>query len=425
MLMILIYQEKNKGNRVFITFEDDEDKEKIISCLEKNSISSSLFEFIREGHESEVDKETVYILKNDLANQKSSIKYHYTLNNIDFWECTDPLNSNNEDFWNIGKDRRFTLSGRTAIYFCLKNITCKRKIERAYVPSYCCDSMIEPFLEFGIEIEYYSVYYDGGLKYDIEIKNNVDLFLAMNYFGYSNTNMDSYIKKFKEQGTVVLEDITHSLFSTKRFSKDSDYLVGSLRKWMPVLSGGIAVSMNSDFKLSLNIYPNEKMIETRNNAMKKKRQYILDGSEELKEKFLKEYKDSNMLLGEDYKDYSIDEKSFQIIQGIDITQIKSKRIENAKTIYEKMKGKVNFLIDDYNNEDALLAVPIMIDGDKRDVLRNYLKDKKVYLPVHWPLSDKRNNIYERELSLVCDQRYDKGQISEYLEYIIDFLNKTK
>lgn len=45
----------------------------------------------------------------------------------DFWECTDPLNSNNEAFWNIGKDRRYTLSGRTAIYYCLKNIICKRK----------------------------------------------------------------------------------------------------------------------------------------------------------------------------------------------------------------------------------------------------------------------------------------------------------
>ena len=144
----------------------------------------------------------------------------------------------------IGKDRRFTLSGRTAIYYCLKNIICKRKIMKAYVPSYCCDSMIEPFLEFGIEIEYYRVYFDGGLKYDIEIREDVDLFLAMNYFGYSSTNMDQYIKKYKEQGTIVLEDITHSMFSTKRYSENSDYLIGSLRKWMPVLSGGIAISMN-------------------------------------------------------------------------------------------------------------------------------------------------------------------------------------
>ena len=343
----------------------------------------------------------------------------------DFWECTDPLNSNNEAFWNIGKDRRFTLSGRTAIYYCLKNIISKRKIMKAYVPSYCCDSMIEPFLEFGIEIEYYKVYFDGGLKYDIEIREDVDLFLAMNYFGYSSTNMDQYIKKYKEQGTIVLEDITHSMFSTKRYSENSDYLIGSLRKWMPVLSGGIAISMNSNFELDLNTNSNEKMIENRNIAMKRKRQYLLDGSEELKEKFLKEYKDSNMLLGEDYKDYSIDEKSFQIIQGIDITQIKSRRIENAMTIYDKLNGKVDFLIDDYNGEDALLAVPIVVDNAKRDALRNYLKDKNVYLPVHWPLSDNRNNIFERELSLVCDQRYDEKQIAEYIDYIVDFINNTK
>ncbi len=343
----------------------------------------------------------------------------------DFWECTDPLNSNNEAFWNIGKDRRFTLSGRTAIYYCLKNIICKRKIMKAYVPSYCCDSMIEPFLDFGIEVVYYNVYFDGGLKYDIEIRKDIDLFLAMNYFGYSNTNMEQYIKMFKEQGTSVLEDITHSLFSTKRFSENSDYVIGSIRKWMPVLSGGIAISMNSNFEVDLNTNSNEKMIENRNIAMKRKRQYIFESREKLKDEFLKEYQESNKALGEDYKDYSMDEKSFQIIQGIDISRIKSRRIENAKTIYKMLKGKVDFLVSDYNDEDALLAVPIIVDNDKRDALRDYLKDKNVYLPVHWPLSDKRNNIFERELSLVCDQRYDEKQIAEYIDYIVDFINKTK
>ena len=83
MLMMLIYQEKNKGNKVIITYENDEDREKVLSCLEKNDISSCLFDIVHEGLENSMNEETVYILKNDLAYQKNGIKYHYTLNNID------------------------------------------------------------------------------------------------------------------------------------------------------------------------------------------------------------------------------------------------------------------------------------------------------------------------------------------------------
>ena len=255
----------------------------------------------------------------------------------DFWECTDSLNSDNSEFWNIGKETIYTLSGRTAIYYCLENIIAKREIKKAYVPSYCCDSMIKPFIDLGIDVEYYDVYYNYGLKYNVEYRDDVDSFLAMNYFGYASTNMDQYIKKFKEYGAVVIEDITHSVFSTKRYSEYADYLIGSLRKWMPILSGGIAISMNSMFDIRIDNRTNEKMIEIKDSAMRHKKEYMNNEEEKLKDVFLSEYKRSNVELQDNYKNLSMDEKSLQIIQKIDIAQIKTKRIENAKVIYEKLK----------------------------------------------------------------------------------------
>ena len=57
-------------------------------------------------------------------------------------------------------------------------------------------------------------------------------------------------------------------------------------------------------------------------------------------------------------------------------------------------------------------------------MRKYLIENKIYLPVHWPQEEKINNIFENELSLICDQRYDKSQIEEYIDLVIDFLNKN-
>ena len=81
MLMMLIYQERNKGNKILITYKDDEDKDMIVTLLEKNNISLSLFDIVFEEAEDAHDKETVYISRDDMVSKK--IKYHYTINNID------------------------------------------------------------------------------------------------------------------------------------------------------------------------------------------------------------------------------------------------------------------------------------------------------------------------------------------------------
>ena len=62
----------------------------------------------------------------------------------DFWKCEDDLISNNTDFWNLGEDTKFVLSGRTAIYFVLQNILLNHDIKKAYLQFYD-----EAFYRFG------------------------------------------------------------------------------------------------------------------------------------------------------------------------------------------------------------------------------------------------------------------------------------
>lgn len=342
----------------------------------------------------------------------------------EFWKCDENLIYDNSKTWNIGKDNRFTLSGRTAIQYVLENIQKNKIVKKAYLPSYCCDSMIEPFESMGIKVEFYNVSYNENLNYDIDLEKDIDLFFAMNYFGYSETNMDSFIKEFKKKGKIVIEDITHSIFSDKRYSEYSDYLVGSLRKWLPITSGGIAVNLNNNFELDLKKETNYNMIAIKKMAMENKKNYIEKTENISKDLFLMQYHESDSVLDSDYENYSIDEESLKIIMGIDIKKIKNTRIQNVKTIYEKLKNNtnINFLVNSYDEKDVLLFVPIIIPKEKRDRLRKFLIDNEVYLPVHWPLEKGINNIYNRELSLVCDQRYNNLDISNYIDLIIEYFN---
>ena len=342
----------------------------------------------------------------------------------EYWEFEGKLNSDNKEFWNIGKDLKFTLSGRTSIYYVLKNILLKKNVQKVYMPSYSCSSMVQAFIDLGLEVEFYDVYYNEGLRYNIDFEYDCDIFFAMNYFGYSETNMDKYIKIFKEKGKIVIEDITHSILSQNSYSENSDYLVGSLRKWFPISSGGIAVAMNSKFEFELENKQNEKLINIKTKAMKNKKIYI-ENKEGKKEQFLNQYTESNKILENDYKDYSIDSNSLKIIMGINLEKIRNQRKENVKTIYEKLKNilEIRFLVDNYDEEDCLLFVPILMESEIRNDLRNYLIAKNIYLPIHWPQEEKINNIFDKELSLVCDQRYKKEQIEEYMDLIINYFNK--
>lgn len=335
----------------------------------------------------------------------------------EYWKYDGNLNCDNSKFWNIGKDNKFLLSGRTAIYYVLKNILLENTVQKVYFPSYSCKSMTQAFEDLGIEIEYYDVYYNNGLKYNINLDEECDIFFAMNYFGYSSTNMESYIKNFKEKGKIIIEDITHSILSEKRYSEYSDYLIGSLRKWFPIASGAVAVNMNSNFLLEPKKISNENMIRIKQEAMQDKKDYIENTDVVEKDVFLEKYSKSNKILETDYQNYSIDDESLKILRGINLEEIIKIRNENVKVIYDKLEKNIDvrFLINDFNKKDVLLFVPVMIEKTKRDSLRKYLIENEIYLPIHWPVSEKMNNIIDNELSLICDQRYNKNQIAEYID----------
>lgn len=291
-------------------------------------------------------------------------------------------------------------SGRTAIESVLKKIPDARSV---LIPSYCCDSMIVPFRDAGIEVKHYSVSWADGLK--IELDGSADILLWCNYFGYRNEmpNFDG----------LVIEDITHSFLSEKQCHECSDFLVASLRKWGPVLCGGYC---------SVNVTgstPSEKFIEEKSSAMNLKAEYLQDLDESKKPKFLQMFTESNEWLADNYSGRSIDSWSKEYLLHVDVEKQRNVRRQNAHILHERMKGKICFLFPE-EDMDCPLFVPVLLKN--RDEVRRHLTKNKIYCPVHWPKPEGADsNIYDMELSLVCDQRYginDMERIVSVLSEVI-------
>ena len=52
----------------------------------------------------------------------------------------------------VGRAKKFFISGRTALDYIIRDILNKYDIKSALLPSYCCHTMIEPFLKTQIAI---------------------------------------------------------------------------------------------------------------------------------------------------------------------------------------------------------------------------------------------------------------------------------
>lgn len=336
----------------------------------------------------------------------------------EFWSIDIDTDKNNIDYLKIAKDNKLLMSGRSAIDFVIKDINISNGI--VYMPNYCCESMVEPFISNSYNIEYYDVDIINN-KYIIDMNKECDIFFAMSYFGYNKANMDKYIKNFARKNIIVIEDITHRLLCNNNYCKESTYLVASLRKWFPIITGGIAICVGNKFNISTNSYSvNKELIKKRRLAMDLKRDY-LNGLNVDKERFLKLYSDSNNMFKK-YSSMKIDELSLDILKKIDIDRVKNTRINNTEII-EKMLDNSNIkLLYKLEDGDCPLFVPVLLDN--RDIIRKKLIDNNIYLPIHWPnFNNFNNDIYNLELSLVCDQRYNNNDIIEYMDKLIDIVGE--
>ena len=291
-------------------------------------------------------------------------------------------------------------SGRTAIEAVVRQTP---DAHTAFLPSYCCDSMIVPFRDAGIEVKFYQVSWDNGLK--VEIDGSADIVLWCNYFGFKN--------EMPELNGVVIEDITHSMLSTVSAHSNSDYLVASLRKWEPVNCGGYcSVKMDGEV-------PSDEFVRLKSEAMELKADYLKDLNPKKKQQFLSMFGESNHWLAEHYSGLSIDSFSRDYLERVDVEHQRRIRRENAKTLYEGLSGKVQFMFP-VEAMDCPLFVPVLLPN--RNEVRTHLTKNEIYCPVHWPKPKGcESNIYDLELSLICDQRYGVEDMKRIVSVIQEVL----
>lgn len=334
----------------------------------------------------------------------------------EFWSVPVCKTKNNIFCNNV----KWFISGTSALEYILENIKKSKKIFTVAIPSWCCNCMIIPFLKNGLKVIFYPVYIneEKDLICDYSKIQNCDISLVISYFGYTTQ------KNIGSPTGIIIRDTTHSIFS-KQYN-DADYYFGSLRKWAGFWTGGYAYTKNEwETKVFIKSLDN-KYINLRQKAMEDKIKYLsgIENSKKYLDLFNKaeEYLDLCNIVSGCLRDRELAEK-------MDIQFIKNQRRKNANVILNKLRDIAIF--SELKSEDCPLFVPIILPKEKRELLKKYLIEHEVYCPVHWKETELHNlnpetrKLYEEELSIICDQRYNEEDMEKIVKLIEEFDEKIK
>ncbi|MBD5308360.1 MAG: hypothetical protein HDS15_03660 [Bacteroides sp.] len=311
----------------------------------------------------------------------------------------------------IKSEYRLYAEGRHAF----ESILIKENIKRVWIPSYYCYESITGIESLGIQIVFYHCSPVSDLREIITslcIKSK-EAILVMNYFGL-HSQVD-----YSEHDFLIIEDHSHDPISDWALHSNADWCFASLRKTIPVADGGI---LWSPVGRSLPLEPETswqavKNFDYRYSAMKEKTNYLLTGTEFLKNHYLTVFKDTEEAFSS-IPICAISALSRQIVKSFDLRywlDLKKRNFEILRSLlipdstYEILQPLTS-------NTTPFSLILLFTSQQKRDAVRRYLIQSQVYPAILWAVPEntdsESDNFSKRMLSIHCDGRYTPTDMEE-------------
>jgi len=321
----------------------------------------------------------------------------------------------------LGTDSRHYMSGRCALYGCLKEIRASDVKRKAYVPAYTCETVLSSYEKAGYDLSFYDV--DKVRLTPIfrqEDLKDISVLGLCGYFGFSSYDK-TFVHQAKQQGITILQDTTHSIFSLDGHSPDADFYAGSVRKWMGIASGGVAIKREGKFSFPM-IPAEETHLKGRYLAMHYREKALETGDAFNDKQASDVFWETELRLRQMFDVFQGDEKSEAILAHF-----------NPKDLFERRRNNYQIILDNLLESEQCRAVfPALDDSscpshfcfysNNRDQAQKQLEKMGIRSTVYWPRPPMLKNpkqmphalwIYDHIVSVQIDQRYDRKAM-EYL-----------
>lgn len=302
--------------------------------------------------------------------------------------------------------------------------------KRVLMPAYTCQTVIEPFLQLGWDVSFYSISrklrIDSQSLLDAINLYNPDVVVAHPYYGmdFDEEEID-LLRRAKLKGCILVVDITQCIFSNVRLSF-ADYYVGSYRKWFGCPDGAFLEPMNSDHKISHDGYTdNQTFVGKQTDAMYLRGVYFVTNDETVKQISIRLNKEAVHGISQTITPHRMADISLRMMANEDMEYNQSQRMCNYHILFQGLRndGDCALVCDDLSQiTNAPLYFPIYIEN--RAELQKRLAQHHIYAPVLWPVCNSAIQINEtiayifnHLLAIPCDQRYDEDDMNRIIKVI--------
>jgi hypothetical protein len=312
--------------------------------------------------------------------------------------------------------------GRYAINDLISHYVNLGAWKKIFVPEYYCMDVVHSISKTGINVVTYkdnpTIVDDQKLILN-KLFEDGDVLLRMNFFGLRSHRSNDKIN------IPVIEDHSHGLFSNWALLSNADWCFASIRKSLPVADGGILWSpKNNSIPIKENVLTNEhkQLAETRYAAMRMKLEYLSNNDEELKDRYLKLFSDTEELFA-DNSNSVISPDTLILLNKIPSSIDDSKKRNFEYFLVNLDQDYYSILIPDFN-ETVFSLVLILENESIRDDLKIYLIKNNIYPAVLWELDESITSqetilVSTTHLSVHIDFRYSLVDIG----YICNILNE--
>jgi hypothetical protein len=296
----------------------------------------------------------------------------------------------------------YFLNARCAIHEICRGL----KPRAAWLPSYLCSAVVEPFSKLGVPVRYYDI--GSRLKPStsewVTKVQSSDLVVAIHYFGFANKALPA--EEVRRRGGCILEDASQAFFARQQY-QESFGLVFSARKFFGVPDGGVLVTSRPNaFDEGELEPPPMDWWRSACTMTQMRREFDLAGGENRWFSLFK-HVEENFPLGP----YRCSDMGRELIEtGVDYQLIKKTRRENYMALAHRLGGFA--LFPELDDETVPLGFPVCVDASQRDRVLEQLYAQGIYPPVHWrlqgmvPEEHRESHLLSRRiLTLICDQRY--------------------
>lgn len=332
-----------------------------------------------------------------------------------------------------GNDYCFMSTCRSAISLALEMIEMQNPnvSKIAAVPSFTCETVIQPFLESGFGLKMYDINAELGIDKERFLddlrESEVGVIIIHRYFGFDTMpDIGEIIDEIRNLSIFIIEDRTQCLYSDIELF-DADFFVASLRKWHGIPDGAILVCKEGLIEgKPLNV--DTALERAKVDAGYAKYNYLFHhiGA---KDSFLEKFRKAEEILDNQPVVYKMSPFSYAMQASMDIGEMKRKRRRNYLTLTQGISciEGIESVFPELQETVVPLYCPIMVT--ERQHVQKFLCDRGIYAPIIWPrpdtladISDNGRDLYQNMLCIPIDQRYGEEDMDRIVN-VLSGVNK--